>query len=209
MVKEKVLKAQKRAEFGSKATKRARKDGFTPVVLYGKDFESTGLLIKTDELKHYINNSELGAMISIDIEGKKETVLVKDVQRQTLTGKILHVDFQHVKFGEKIKVTLPIHFINEDKIKSDFIVQKVLDYLDVEAFPKNLVDFIEIDIQDLKMGEPITVNDIDTKKYKGIEFLSEKDTTIVLLIEPSKHEEVEVVADENEETENSETEEAE
>ncbi len=185
---EKVLKAQRREGKGSNSSKRVRKDGFTPVVLYGKHFESTGLKIETNELKRFLNNSELGAMVVIDIDGQKETALVKEVQRQTVRREILHVDFQHIKFGEKIKVTLPIHLVNTEKVNHELIIQKLVDFVEVEAFPKDLVEFIEVDVENLEIGTPVTIADIDTKKYAGLEILGEEDTTIAVLIEPSPEE---------------------
>lgn len=186
---EKVLKAQKRTEYGSKTASKLRKDGFTPVVLYGKEYDSVGLQVNTLELNRFLAQHGIGARLEVEIDGKKEMAIVKEIQRHPVRRDVLHVDFQHLKAGQKVRVELPIHFINTDKVAKGLIIQKLMDTIHVETLPRHLVEFIEVDLDGLGIGSTITVADIDTKKYEGIEFHADLAATIATIVEPSKVEE--------------------
>ncbi len=200
-MEEKVLKAIRRDACGKSSSSKLRKDGFTPVVLYGKEYDSTGLYIDTLELNRFLASNSVGAKLELEIDGKKEMAIVKELQRHPVKRTVLHVDFQHLKAGQKVRVQLPINYINQDKVQKGLIIQKLLETLNIESLPKNLVPAIEVDLDGLGIGSTITVADIKTDKYPGIEILEDPDTVLATIVEPSKVEAPQ--ADEAVETEES------
>lgn len=188
-MEEKVLKAMRRENYGKSSSSKLRKDGFTPVVLYGKEYDSTGLYINTLELNRFLAANSVGARLELEIDGKKEMAIVKELQRHPVKRTVLHVDFQHLKAGQKVRVHLPIHYINQDKVQKGLIVQKLLETLSIESLPKNLVSAIEVDLDGLGIGSTITIADIKTENYPGIEILDDQDTVLATIVEPSKAEE--------------------
>lgn len=200
-MEEKVLKAKKRDQYGKGASSKLRRDGFTPVVLYGKHYESTGLCVNTLELNRFLAKNTVGARLEVEIDGTKEMAIVKEIQRDPVKRIVIHVDFQHLHAGEKVKVALPIRFINQESVRKDLVIQKIMDSIEIESLPKNLVDAIEIDLDGLGLGDTITVAEIDSEKYPGIEFLANPDDAVVSIVEPSKYEEVAPAAAEGEEGE--------
>lgn len=195
-MEEKVLKAVKREKFGKESASKLRRDGFTPVVLYGKEYESTGLYVNTLELNRFLAAHSVGARLEVEIDGKKEMAIVKEIQRHPVRRDVLHVDFQHLKAGQKIRVTLPISFINQDKVQKGLIIQKLIDAVNVETMPRFLVEHIEVDLDGLGIGSTITIADIDANKYTGIDILEDPATVVATIVEPSKYDEETASTDE-------------
>lgn len=185
----KVLVAKKREVYGKESASKLRRDGFTPVVLYGKDYESTGLYMNSGELTKFLAHHSVGARVEVEIDGTKEMAIVKEIQRHPVRRDIIHVDFQHLTAGQTIKVTLPIQLVNEDKVQKGLIIQQLLDIVNIEALPKNLVEHIEVDLDGLGIGTTITVADIDMSKYEGIAIHEDPTTAVATIVEPSKYEE--------------------
>lgn len=198
-MEEKVLKAMKRDTYGKESASKLRKDGFTPVVLYGKEYQSTGLYMNTLELNRFLAAHSVGAKLEVEIDGKKEMAIVKEIQRHPVRRDVLHVDFQHLKAGQKIRVTLPINFINQDKVQKGLIIQKLIDTLNIETLPRHLVETIDVDLDGLGIGSTITIADIDMSKYPGIEIHEDPTTVVATIVEPSKYDEEQPV--ETEQTE--------
>ncbi len=196
-----ALKAIDRSENGAKNVKQVRKEGFTPVILYGKEYDNASLKIKTTELNKFLSHHGLGAMTEIEANGKVELALVKEIQRNPVTHEVLHVDFLHLKAGVKVKVDLPLAFVNEDKVPNGLFVQRLLEVVNVESLPKNLVDFIEVDLEGLELGDTLAVKDIDMSKNEGMEILDDPDTPVLHVVEPTVYKEpTEEEAEEGEES---------
>ncbi len=183
----KVLSAKKRDVYGKQSAAKLRRDGFTPVVLYGKEYESTGLYMNSGELTKFLAHHAVGARVEVEIDGTQEMAIVKEIQRHPVRRDIIHVDFQHLTAGQTIRVTLPIHLVNQDKVAKGLIIQQLMDQVNIEALPKNLVEYIEVDLDGLGIGSTITVADI--KSLEGIDILEDPTAAIATIVEPSKVEE--------------------
>ncbi len=113
------------------------------------------------------------SILSLNIGGKKENVLLRDYQMHPVRNTIQHIDFQRVSASEKIHVKVPFHFLNEDvapgvKIGGG-IVAHILTEADVSCLPKDLPEFIEVDVAALEIGESVHLSQI--KLPKGVEFV--------------------------------------
>ncbi|RMH42343.1 MAG: 50S ribosomal protein L25/general stress protein Ctc [Gammaproteobacteria bacterium] len=167
------LKAEVREDLGKGASRRLRRSGKMPAILYGGDEAPVSLALRHDDLFHALENEAFYShVITLHIGKKKVKAVLKDIQRHPWKPIILHADFQRVKAGEVIRMHVPVHFINEDKchgVKNEggLLVHNVNE-LEVLCEPKNLPEYIEVDVADLKAGETIHLSEIEAPK--GVQF---------------------------------------
>ncbi|AWI78286.1 MAG: 50S ribosomal protein L25 [Betaproteobacteria bacterium HGW-Betaproteobacteria-13] len=159
------FKAVKRELQGSSASRRLRREGQLPGIVYGGEAAAQPILMDHNELFHLLKKEAFHAsVLSINIDGAKETVLLRDTQWHAYKPQVMHIDFQRVKAGETIHLKVPLHFINGDECPAvktgGCIVAHVLTELDVECLPSNLPEFITVDLAALEPGDSIHVSQI-------------------------------------------------
>jgi len=158
------LEAAHREILGKKVRHLRRQD-ITPVHLFGRNVESMALQCDTAVLQRVLVQAGKTGLISLKLDTAKKprNVLVREVQRDPPTGRLLHVDFYQVKITEKIKVDVPIVLVGEApalKLKDNMLIQE-LDSLSIECFPDKIPASIELDISPLTEAErAIRVRDI-------------------------------------------------
>lgn len=168
------INAVKRDVKGTGASRRARRAGNVPGVVYGGGKDAVNLELNHKELFLQFRHEAFHASIlSLIVDGKKESVLLRDYQMHPVRNTIQHIDFQRVSASEKIHVKVPFHFINADiapgvKLGGG-IVAHILTEADVSCLPKDLPEFIEVDLTTLEMGESVHLAQI--KLPKGVEFV--------------------------------------
>ena len=168
------INAVKRDVKGTGASRRARRAGNVPGVVYGAGKDAVNLELNHKELFLQFRHEAFHASIlSLNVDGKKENVLLRDYQMHPVRNTIQHIDFQRVSATEKIHVKVPFHFINAEiapgvKIGGG-IVAHILTEADVSCLPKDLPEFIEVDLTNLEMGQSIHLSEI--KLAKGAEFV--------------------------------------
>jgi large subunit ribosomal protein L25 len=148
--------AESRTDTGKGASRRLRRSGMLPGVVYGAHQEPTMISLKHHELIHALDNEAFYSnLLALKIDGKSETVVLKDLQRHPAKPFILHVDFQRVQADEKIRLHVPIHFVNEDScpgIKEGGQASHVMSDVEISCLPKDLPEFIAVDMSTLAMG---------------------------------------------------------
>lgn len=166
------LKVTKREVLGKKV-RFLRRQGITPVHLFGHGIESLALQCDSAELLHVLAEAGQTRLISLKFDGKKGQgmVVVREIQRESLTGGLLHVDFYEVKMAEAVRVEVPILIVGESpllKLRENLLVQE-LNSLTVECLPAKIPPTIEVDIatftetdqavrvKDIKLDEEISV----------------------------------------------------
>ncbi len=165
------ISATKRQAQGTGASRRLRKANRVPGIVYGVG-EATMIELDHNTLYYALRNEAFHASIlSLDLEGKKEPVLLRDFQMHPFRQQVLHVDFQRVDPNKKVHMKVPLHFINEAiapgvKIGGGKITH-VLNELDVVCLPADLPLAIEVDLGGLELGHSIHVSDV--KLPKGVE----------------------------------------
>jgi large subunit ribosomal protein L25 len=168
------INAVKRDVKGTGASRRARRAGNVPGVVYGAGKEAVNLELNHKELFLQFRHEAFHASIlSLIVDGKKENVLLRDFQMHPVRNTIQHIDFQRVSATEKIHVKVPFHFINAEiapgvKLGGG-IVAHILTEADVSCLPKDLPEFIEVDLATLEMGDSVHLAQI--KLPKGVEFV--------------------------------------
>lgn len=159
-----------------------RRQGLIPANLYGHNVESTALQIEASQLKHTLTKAGRSSLIALKVDGTKspKMVIVRDVQREPLSGELLHVDFYQVKMEEKIKLEVPLLFIGEApaiKERGGILVQN-MNSLEVECLPADMPHNIEVDLSVLEeIDQAVHVGDIHADD--GVTILTDPDQAIV------------------------------
>ena len=181
-----TIYAQKREILGKKV-KNLRKDGFIPAVIYGKNMNSTSVSVKENEFVKIWKSAGESSILNLEIDGKKENVLIHDVAFDPIKDNPIHVDFLAIEMDKPIKVGVKIEFMGESPaVKLGGTLIKIMHELQVEALPKDLPHEISVDISQLvEMGSSIKVEDIQMQNVKILNNPSD----IMVLVEAPKTEE--------------------
>ena len=169
--------ANKRDGQGTGASRRLRRTGRVPGILYGGPTAPQSIDIDHNELFQLLRKEAFySSVLNVNLDGKKEMCLLRDVQRHPYRPVILHADFQRVDATHKLHQKVPLHFINADispGVKlSGGMVQHVMSDLDVRCLPKDLPAFIEVDLKDIASGHSLHVSHI--KLPVGVEAVLHK-----------------------------------
>ena len=162
--------ATKRNTQGTGASRRLRHAGRVPGVVYGLGDVSL-IDIDHNDIYHKLRSEAFHASIlSLAVEGKQESVMLRAFEMHPFRQQVMHVDFQRVDLNKKLHIKVPLHFLNADTapgVKAGGKISHVLNELDVTCLPKDLPAFIEIDLAGLTLGHSVHVADI--KLPKGVE----------------------------------------
>ena len=168
-----VLNAKSREDTGKGASRRLRRlAGEVPAIVYGgkKGAEKLTLLHK-EVAKALDNEAFYSHIIALDIDGKSEDVILKDVQRHPAKKIILHLDFLRVSKSTKLQTRVPLHFVNEDTsvgVKmGGGIVAHTMTELEVLCLPKDLPEYIEVDMAEVEVGQIVHISDIKLPEGVG------------------------------------------
>ena len=148
---------------GRGASRRMRRAGKAPGIVYGGPVAPTPIELDHNALFHALRNEAFhSSILTMKLDGAATKVLLRDVQMHPFRNEILHVDFQRVDENRKIHMKIPLHFVNGEvspavKINSAIISHVVAD-LDVTCLPKDLPEFIEVDLTELDVGHSVHVS---------------------------------------------------
>ncbi|MBI3147850.1 MAG: 50S ribosomal protein L25/general stress protein Ctc [Betaproteobacteria bacterium] len=150
---------------GTGASRRLRRAGKTPGIVYGGAAAPQNIEIDHNALYHALKNEAFHASIlTMKLEGKAERVLLRDVQMHPYRLEVQHIDFQRVDENQKIHMRVPLHFVKEDVSpavkQSGAVVSHILTELDVSCLPKDLPEFISVDLSELTLGQPLHVRQL-------------------------------------------------
>lgn len=191
-----TLKVEKREELGTSKVKKLRRSGYIPGVIYGHAGENYPIKISMKDFEHFL--SEIHGetqLITVKLDGEEKQVFIKDVQRDPLYRKPIHVDFQIAYAGEKIELTIPVVLTGKAKgEKVGGLVDQIARELTIYVVPSKSIPHIEVDISNLSVGDSIHVKDL--KLDPDIEILEPPDTPIVTVLAPKKGVVEEEVAEE-------------
>ena len=159
-----VFEAQVRSELGRGHSRRLRQVGKVPAVLYGGGTDPVGLVFDHNKvLKALENEATFSHILTLRFDGKEETAILKDLQRHPSRPIIMHMDFQRVSESQKIRVHVPIHFLNQDTsvgAKKGGVVTHNLVDIEVSCLPMHLPEFIEVDMAKVDLGDSVHLSDI-------------------------------------------------
>lgn len=157
-----VLRAQKRQSKSSSETKRLRKSGRIPAILYGLDKENEAIHLDQSEVNATFRSEGRNAILELTIEDKpSEKVIVADIQTHPIKDQILHIDFKRIDMSEKMVAVTPLVFTGEaEGVKRGGVLQTQLWEVEVRCLPADLPESISVDISNLEIGDTLTVGDL-------------------------------------------------
>lgn len=184
------INANKRTLQGKGASRRLRNSGKVPGIIYGGKDPAQSIELDHNDLFHKLRLETFHASIlTLDIDGRKQHVLLRDTQMHPFKPKVLHVDFQRVDQNKKIHVKVPLHFINAENspgVKtSGGNVSHVLTEVDVSCLPKDLPEFITVDLISLGAGNTLHLSDLVVPENVEILALSKgEDLPVATIVIP-------------------------
>jgi len=172
------ITAEIREDVGKGASRRLRRTGMIPAVIYGGERAPVSLTLEHDPIMHLADDEAFySSILEIQVsDGRKQPVILRDLQRHPYKPAISHVDFQRVDENEALRLHVPLHFLNEDLSPagkmSGVIVQHNLTEIEVLALPKDLPEALEVDLIELDLGDQIMLADINLPEGVSIPALA-------------------------------------
>lgn len=184
---EDLIKAESRTEFGKGAARRIRRDNKVPAVIYGHGNDPIHVTLPGHDTMLAIKHGGANAVLNIEIEGKVQLALTKQVQADPIKGFLEHIDFVAVRKGEKVTVEVPVHVVGE--AASDALVVTEHAAVSIEAEATHIPENIEVSVEGAEVGTQILASDLTLPS--GSTLLLDPDTLIVNVTHAPTEEEVE------------------
>ncbi|MEH7076682.1 50S ribosomal protein L25/general stress protein Ctc [Neobacillus drentensis] len=182
-----ILQAKERKEFRHSALKSIRETGNIPAIIYGSKIDSKPVVISSADLTKTIRQVGRNGVISIDVDGSKQDVILTDYQADSIKKEIIHVDFLAVDKSSKINVDVRLVLVGEAAgVKDGGVLQQPLHQISITSTPDNIPQQIEVDISNLQVGETVLMGDIPSA---GAFTINHEDDEVVASILPPKQEE--------------------
>jgi len=159
-----TLNAEAREDAGRGASRRLRREGRVPAILYGGDTKALPLTLDHNELIHNLHIEAFHShVLTVKIGKKNEQAILKDIQHHPFKNEVVHVDLLRVKAGQKLHVTIPLHFVGVETapgIKEGGVFSRNVVEVEVECLPKDIPEYLEIDVSMLEIGDAKHLSDI-------------------------------------------------
>ena len=187
-----VLNADPRERTGSNKARVIRKiDGMVPAIVYGDEKETVNLKLKLNELTKAAENELFYTQVLLIKTGEnEEKVVLKELQKDPAKGKFLHADFQRVSRKTKLKVVIPVNFLNEDECKGvkeeGGVVAKAIREIEIMCLAGNIPESIDVDIENLNLGESLRLTEISLPEGSEIPGLTEETDQMVVSVNAPK-----------------------
>ena len=181
---EQRLVAETREGTGKGAARKLRAAGRVPAILYGHGMDPLALSVDSRELFHLLHTGA-GANVLVDlvVDGTEHLALPRDVQRDHIRGRFVHVDFLAVRRDEKIHVTIPLRIVGESPgVKAGGVLEHHLWELNVECLATDVPEAIDVDISGLEIGSGVRVSDL--KVRSGVTILTNPEDSVVAVTQP-------------------------
>lgn len=196
MATEHRISATGRKGQGKGASRRLRLAGQVPAIVYGAHKDPVSIELSHHALHRAAENEWFySAILDLDIDGVTERVILRDMQRHPVKPQIMHMDFQRIAEGEAMRVSVPLHFLNQERSPAGktagVVITHELNELEISCLPKDLPEFIEIDLSKLKVGDVVHLSEINAPNGVEIPELKlghEHDVAVVI----ARHAKVEV-----------------
>ena len=163
--------------------KKLRREGFVTGCIFGREMKETiPLKMLKGDVEKLLKTEGKGGRVALTVDGQTYDALIKEVDFNPLKGGVDEMDFQALVSTEKVHSSAEIHLINADKLVAG-VPQQMLHEVDFKALPSALVEKIELDIGDLKVGDTIRVADLDIAKDKDVDLTTDPEATVVTVTE--------------------------
>jgi large subunit ribosomal protein L25 len=177
------ISARKREAQGTGASRRLRRLGRVPGIVYGGDQDAITIELDHKDLYQNLRNEKFHASIlTLALDGTKQQVLLRAVNMHPFKAQVQHIDFQRVSKDRKIHMKVPLHFVNAEKSpgvkEQGGVVNHVMNELDIVCFPDDLPEYVEVDLANLAVGHSLHVREVPLPK--GVELTLSKDENPVV-----------------------------
>ena len=176
---------------GTGASRRLRHEGKVPGILYGGKGDAKSIELNAKDLYMQFKHEAFHASIlTLNLDGKKESVLLRDYQMHPVRNNIQHIDLQRIDENKKLSVKIPFHFLNEDvapgvKLEGGVVSHIMVD-VDISCLPKDLPTYIEVDLVNLSIGDSIHLSEIKAPEGVELTALSEENDPIITSVSKPK-----------------------
>ena len=193
------LDAEFRETQGKGASRRLRHEGKVPAILYGGHSDARRLSLSHQKLLILLDNERFySTILNLKVGEQKQAAILKDVQRHPFKNAILHIDFQRVEDNEKIRISIPLHFKGEavsPGVKTQGgLVSHIRTEVEVSCLPKDLPEFIEVDLSGLSLNESLHLSQLKIPEGVQLVDLAKEDAAVVTIYSPRAEEPEAVVA---------------
>ena len=183
------ISARKREAQGTGASRRLRQMGRVPGIVYGGDKSPMNIELDHKDLFFNLRNEKFHASIlTLDLSGEKQQVLLRAVNMHPFKAQVQHVDFQRVSADKKIHMKVPLHFVNAERSpgvkEQGGIVNHVLNELDVVCLPADLPEFVEVDLGGLSVGNSLHVRQLPLPKGVELALSKDEDPVVATVVVP-------------------------
>ncbi|MDR1052393.1 MAG: 50S ribosomal protein L25 [Endomicrobium sp.] len=177
-----IIDIEKRILDSKKHLKKLRNDGFIPCILYGEKLKSEAISIDSKIFNLLIKKNGMNVVFHLKTGNNKKLAIIKSLQKDVITQKIIHVDFQIVTFSNKIDVLVPIHIDGIPIGVKNFngVMEFVTREIKVKSYPQNIPQKINVNVETLNIGDRITVSDLP--KNNDLEYLQDPSTLIITVV---------------------------
>jgi large subunit ribosomal protein L25 len=187
------LVAEFREMQGKGASRRLRHEGKVPAILYGGHTEARALTLSHQKLSILLDNERFySTILSLKVGDETQAAILKDVQRHPFKNAVMHIDFQRVEENEKIRISIPLHFKGEavsPGVKSQGgLVSHMRTEIEVTCLPKDLPEFIEVDLSGLSLNESIHLSELKIPDGVQLVDLAKEDAAVVAIHSPRAEE---------------------
>jgi large subunit ribosomal protein L25 len=182
---ETILKATARDGRGKGAARRLRAEGLVPGVLYGHGLKPISISLSSQDLLHFFHATHGAAtVVDLEVDGKKHLAIPREIQRDHLHGRYVHIDFLEVRRDEKVKMSVEIHETGEAPgVKTGGVIEHHLREVEIECLPGDVPEQITADISGLELGDMLRLGDITVPD--GVTFLTDPTTPVISVVTPA------------------------
>ncbi|HYN76485.1 MAG TPA: 50S ribosomal protein L25/general stress protein Ctc [Lamprocystis sp. (in: g-proteobacteria)] len=174
-----------RSDTGKGASRRLRRQGLVPAIVYGGHQDPEMVSLRHNEvLRHLEHESFYSHVLNLKVGEGSATVVLKDLQRHPAKPFILHVDFMRVSQDEKLRMVVPLHFLNEDQspaIKAGGNASHAMSDVEITCLPKDLPEFIAIDLSGMDVGDIIHLSELQLPEGVALAHVSDTDEAVVVM----------------------------
>lgn len=157
--------AELREDTGRGASRRLRRAGKLPGIIYGAGQDATAIALDHDNVVHHLEHEAFYShILSVKLGKELQKVVLKDLQRHPYKTRLLHIDLQRINESEKLTMRVPLHFINEEKCvgvkQGGGVVSHIMTEVEVSCLPKDLPEYIEVDLLNMNIGDTIHLSEL-------------------------------------------------
>ena len=185
--------AQPRTALGTNASRRLRRTGMIPAILYGGGKDSIPLSLEENRIRKQVENEAFAAhVLTVRVEDEESQAVLKSVHRDPATERVIHMDFQRISASSEIHMHVPLHFVNEEDCpgkRAGGIITHLLVEIEVGCLPKDLPEYIEVDMASLDVGDSVHLSELALPKGVHIMALAhnpDNDQPLVSVQHPQK-----------------------